>query len=55
MRGRDVFAAVRGLVGAALGAYLAAGLWGGVLAFLRKYQIETSLVILGPLLFCPAA
>ena len=55
MRGRDVFAAVRGLVGAALGAYLAVGLWGGVLAFLRKYQIETSLVILGPLLFCPAA
>ena len=52
---RKSSAAVRGLAGAALGAYLAAGLWGGVLAFLGEYQIETSLTILGPLLFCPAA
>lgn len=55
MKGRGLFAAVRGLAGAALGAYLASRLWAGALAFLREYRVETSLAILGPLLFCPAA
>ena len=52
---RKLFALVRGAAGAALGVYLALRLWTALLVFLRKQQIETSLVILGPLLFCPAA
>ena len=55
MSGRKVLAAVRGLAGAALGTYLAAWLWTGLLAFLWDQGLDTSLTVLGPLLFCPAA
>jgi hypothetical protein len=53
--GRRLFAAVRGLAGAALGVYLALRLWIALGFALRALRLETSLVVLGPLLLCPAA
>ena len=55
MNGRSLFAAVRGLAGAALGAFLTLRLWNALFLFLRARGIETSLVFLGLFLPCPAA
>lgn len=55
MSGRRLFAAVRGLAGATLGVYLTLRLWLALGFALRALRLETSLVVLGPLLLCPAA
>lgn len=52
---RRFLAAVRGLAGAALGAYGTLRLWTALLFALRDYRPESPLALLGPLLLCPAA
>lgn len=55
MTARRLFAAARGVAGAALGTYLAMRLWAALGFALRALRLETSLMVLGPLFLCPAA
>ncbi len=55
MEARKLFAAARGIAGAALGVYLTLRLCTGLLVFLWERQLGTSLLVLGPVLLCPAA